>query len=108
MLFLGCSSDLADISNEIWKCDNNKKIQNSCLVSFNITNNSHLPIKSIIRIRAHNRKSVMGSDAVQNIVVGDKILELILNPEQSRKIEENIEAKGRVTSIIVTSTSNEQ
>ena len=50
----------------------------------------------------------MGSDAVQNIVVGEKIVELILEPGKNRHIEENIEAKGIVTSIIVTSTSNEQ
>lgn len=59
-------------------------------------------------MRAHNRKLVMGSDAIQNIVVGDKILELELTPGQTRNIDQNIEARGKVTSIIVTSTSNEQ
>ena len=108
LLVFSCSSDLADITNQKWKCDNRKKIQNACTVSFTITNKSHLPIKSKIRMRAHNRKSVMGSDAVQNIVVGDKTLELVINPGQGLNIEESLEAKGRVTSIFVTSTSHEQ
>lgn len=103
---VGCERGQTDIKNEKWKCFIKNNIRN-CSVEFTAINKSHLPTNSIIRIRAHNRKSVMGSDAVQNIVVGDKILNATLKPGEQRKFNENIKPGNRVTSIIVTITSKE-
>lgn len=102
-----CSRGPADISETEWRCfkQNNQRI---CSVSFVAKNHSHLPAESSIRIRAHRRQSVMGSDAVQNIVVADKLLHETLNPGEVRHFNDSITPNSGVTNIVVTIVSKEK
>ena len=98
----GCSRDPTDITNTKWECNKNRK----CSISFIAENKSHLPVESIIRIRAHRRR-YMG-DAVQNYVVGDKVLHTTLDPGEKHQYSETLESNSFVTNIVVTITSREK
>ena len=106
LALVACSQSPAEVSESEWKCDkqNNERI---CSISFEAENHSHLPADCVIRIRAHSRRSVMGSDAIQNIVVGDKVIHVTLKPGEKRSFNETLKTYSGVTNIVVTIVGKE-
>ena len=103
---VGCTQGPVEITGTEWKCSkqNNERI---CSISFISENQSHLPAESIIRIRAHRRKH--GAEgAVQNNVVGDKVLHATLSPGERRQYSETLKPISAVTNIVVTISSKEK
>lgn len=106
LFMTACSSEPAEISNIKWSCKK-YNIHRVCDIKFTATNTSHFPADSIIRIRAHLRESVMGSDAYRNSVVGDKVIKVVINPGEQRQFKEVLKLKRPMTNIVVTITSKE-
>lgn len=103
----GCSPSPASIHDTKWRCK--KPTKNwVCNVEFKVTNTTHIPAESIIRIRAHKRESVLGSDAIRNIVINEKVLHLIINPGVTKPFSEELNTRRRPTQIVVTISSKEK
>ncbi len=103
---VGCSQGPAEIAGTEWRCDKQNN-ERECSVSFIAENQSHLPAESIIRIRAHRRQH--GAEgAIQNNVVGDKVLHVTLDPGEKRQYSETLKPISAVTHIVVTISSKEK
>jgi len=106
MLFAACSTNHLSVSNEKWKCEK-VNVTRTCLVTFKVTNSSHIPVDSEIRIRVHNREFVLGSDAISNKVIFEKPLNVTISPNDTKEFKEKITFKGSFDNIVISAWGNE-
>ena len=106
LLLAACSSNHLSVLNEKWKCkkENSKR---HCLVTFKVSNSSHFPIDSEIRIRVHKRSYVMGSDALSNRVILEKPIHITISPNDTKEFKEKIIFSGSFDNIVISAWGNE-
>jgi len=97
-----CSDNPVSIINDEWSCNKVGSI-NVCEVQFEVSKNSgNLPLDIEIKIRAHRISGdTAGGDGFRNDVVANKKIQLRLEPNETKKINETLKINSRVTNIVV-------
>ena len=106
VVLTACESSPLSVSNEVWECKREDK-KRTCLVKFTVSNSSHFPVNANIRIGAHKRSSILGSDAITNKVIYEKTLNNLVNSNDQLKFEESFVVYQRPTNIVVSAWGDE-
>ena len=83
------------VSDKVWDCEDFE-----CRVKFTIKNKTSNQFLCSISLRAHRQHIDRNSDAILNKVVGEKIIEQELYPNEEKDIIETLKIKSKKAHII--------
>ena len=89
-----------EVSDVEWEC----KIRGNCNFSFYIKNNTAIETPVNVRVIAHKRVRIQGSEGLSNTIIGDKVISLHLKSEETKNLEFTWELNRRPDNINVSAS----